>query len=91
MTKPYFHLEPLAVIFSLTYALLMWSCVASVVPLSPDSDDDKFVQRLCILYRSVAVLLPEYDDGDSGLRGSRLRDRRHPHTLVHREFLGLEY
>ena len=25
MTKPFFYLEPLAIIFSLTYALLMWS------------------------------------------------------------------
>jgi uncharacterized membrane protein len=28
MKKPYFYLEPLAVVFSLTYALLMWSCVS---------------------------------------------------------------
>jgi hypothetical protein len=29
MEKPFVHLEPLAIIFSLTYALLMWSCVFS--------------------------------------------------------------
>ena len=29
MTWRYFYLEPLAVLFSLTYALLMWSCVVS--------------------------------------------------------------
>ena len=41
MTKPFFYLEPLAIIFSLTYALLMWSCVVtSLVPRSPDSDND---------------------------------------------------
>jgi len=62
-----------------------------MVPLSPDSDDDEFSQRLCVLYRSVTVLLPERDDKDFGLRGSRLRDCRHPYTLVHRKFLGLEY
>ncbi|KAH9993802.1 hypothetical protein BJV77DRAFT_944049, partial [Russula vinacea] len=41
MLSDIFYLEPLAIIFSLTYALLMWSCVVKfLVSRSPDNDDD---------------------------------------------------
>jgi hypothetical protein len=84
----FFHLEPLAIIFSLTYALLMWSCVLRSLSIRSTDSDDGFVQRLCVLYRSVTVLLPECDDEDSGLRGGYLRDGHHPRNLLHRKLVG---
>lgn len=92
MTSRSFYLEPLAIVFSLTYALLMWSCVvASLVPHSSDSDDDPFFQRLCILCRSITVLLPERDDEDLDPRRDCLWNCRRPRNMVRRKLLGLKY
>jgi hypothetical protein len=51
MNWPGVGLEPLAIVFSLTYALLMWSYVIFI--LNPFSSAHSFKQRLGILRCSV--------------------------------------
>jgi len=93
MTWRHFYVEPLAVLFSLTYALLMWSCVvASLVPPFPDSDDKTDLptaQCLRVLCRPVTVQLPERYNAYSGFHGSYRWGCNHPHTLVHHKLLGV--
>jgi len=90
MKKRFVYLEPLAIIFSLTYALLMWSCVvSSLVPRSPDSDDDPSVQRLRIFRCFITVLFPENEEGDLYLRGNCWWCRHCPYILVHHQLMGL--
>ncbi len=68
MTWGSFYLEPLAVIFSLTYALLMWSCVVvPLVPQFPDSDMTN-LYRVCAFF--VALLLFSFRNATTHIRAS---------------------
>lgn len=90
MTKRFVYLEPLAIIFSLTYALLMWSCVvSSLIPRSADDVDDPSVQRLRVFRCAITVLLPENEEGDLYLRGNCCWCRHCSYILVHHQFMGL--
>jgi hypothetical protein len=54
MNWPIVGLEPLAIAFSLTYALLMWSCVYFYI-LCPLNGTHMFKQRLELLHCSVDI------------------------------------
>jgi predicted tellurium resistance membrane protein TerC len=66
MTWRHFYLEPLAVLFSLTYALLMWSCViASLVPPFPVVTITNLLS-VCVFF--VALLLFSLQDATTHIR-----------------------
>ena len=68
MAKPLFYLEPLAVIFSLTYALLMWSCV--VVFLVHVLQIVTMTDLLSVCAFFVALLLFTFKNATTNIRVS---------------------
>ena len=66
MTNRFFYLEPLAIVFSLTYAQLMWSCVVAFwFPVLPIVTMTDFL-RVCGFF--VAVLLFSFQNVTAEIR-----------------------
>ncbi|KAI9459414.1 hypothetical protein BJY52DRAFT_1118855, partial [Lactarius psammicola] len=81
-------LEPLAIVFSLTYALLMWSYVFCPNVLDPLYNTHSFKQCLGVLYCSVDIQFPEHIDENLDSCWDRGWSYHNPHNLVRWEHLG---